>query len=770
MRWGNRRGVSIAMLVAMAALASASSAAADVTITVGPGCPISFAINAAETGTVTGTCPAGDTHGLNTIVVPAGTYAEHGLDVMSGRIDIVGHSASDTIVDAGSAARAFTIDSPATVTLKNLTIEHGLTQDGAAGASGSPFGGAGGTGDGGGGVLNNGTLTISDCVVTSNRTGAGGAGGAGTGSNAIAGDGGAGGPGGGVYNTGTLTVTGSRFTGNVTGNGGAGGVGTSISGGGGSGGRGGALANDGTVAIQSSIFTGNSTGTGGPGASGGLIGGDGGSGGSGAALDLAGASTIASSTIAGNTAGPGGAGVDIGGTGGGGAGVSSDSGATVHISNSSITGNSTGNGGAGGAFAGGGGSGGGVSTYGGLTLVASTIASNKTGTGQPGGDGGGMYVIPINAAPATISSSTIADNQSQSGSGNAIELIDGDMSVIASTVTSNTQTGVNVGGTGVTVLSSATFPAKLTEHDSIIAANGTKECSLDAHATLASLGNNISYPEATCAHEVQGNPALAPLASNGGPTQTAALSAGSAAIDKVPMSDSECAGGTDQRGVKRPVGAGCDIGAFEVTPMVQGTPVVSASPRSATIRAPLSVGAPTSVQLLYGTSPTALTRSSGTRTEAPGAPPTFTLKRLSPLKTYYYAFHASSPFGSLVSGIYHFSTAFKVVSVKEDRRNRIIVTLRVTGAGRAAVRSLTTITSRGRNHRKIRRKVSYGKAAKTARHAGPLRLTLTPSAAVLRALRSAHHLRVALSITFTPTGAGTGTTRASIRVRYHAKR
>jgi hypothetical protein len=48
---------------------------------------------------------------------------------------------------------------------------------------------------------------------------------------------------------------------------------------------------------------------------------------------------------------------------------------------------------------------------------------------------------------------------------------------------------------------------------------------------------------------------------NGGPTKTHALVKGSPAIDAAPV-DSDCPA-VDQRGVARPQGAGCDIGAFE---------------------------------------------------------------------------------------------------------------------------------------------------------------------------------------------------------------
>ena len=60
---------------------------------------------------------------------------------------------------------------------------------------------------------------------------------------------------------------------------------------------------------------------------------------------------------------------------------------------------------------------------------------------------------------------------------------------------------------------------------------------------------------------------LGPLAANGGATMTHALVAGSPALDVVPTSD--CAA-TDQRGVSRPQGLACDIGAFERVPPPPG--------------------------------------------------------------------------------------------------------------------------------------------------------------------------------------------------------
>jgi hypothetical protein len=65
-------------------------------------------------------------------------------------------------------------------------------------------------------------------------------------------------------------------------------------------------------------------------------------------------------------------------------------------------------------------------------------------------------------------------------------------------------------------------------------------------------------------------PGLAPLTSNGGPTQTLALLAGSPAID---AGDPACPPpATDQRGVSRPQGPRCDIGAFEVSVSLPAPP------------------------------------------------------------------------------------------------------------------------------------------------------------------------------------------------------
>ncbi|MEU9574798.1 choice-of-anchor Q domain-containing protein [Streptomyces massasporeus] len=86
-----------------------------------------------------------------------------------------------------------------------------------------------------------------------------------------------------------------------------------------------------------------------------------------------------------------------------------------------------------------------------------------------------------------------------------------------------------------------------------------------AFATLTSLGHNIDG-DSSCrlsavGHLPSRDPLVGPLANHGGPTDTVALLPGSPALDAA-----ERRPATDQRGVPRPQGATCDIGAYEHTP------------------------------------------------------------------------------------------------------------------------------------------------------------------------------------------------------------
>jgi hypothetical protein len=102
---------------------------------------------------------------------------------------------------------------------------------------------------------------------------------------------------------------------------------------------------------------------------------------------------------------------------------------------------------------------------------------------------------------------------------------------------------------------------------------------------------------------IEADPKLAGLADNGGSTQTMRLQPGSAAIDQVPISGAGCPP-TDQRGVIRPGGAACDIGAYEVSPPQAVTgPASAVTPVAATLTGTVTANAATaSAHFQYGTS------------------------------------------------------------------------------------------------------------------------------------------------------------------------
>ncbi|HKO26357.1 MAG TPA: choice-of-anchor Q domain-containing protein, partial [Solirubrobacteraceae bacterium] len=98
----------------------------------------------------------------------------------------------------------------------------------------------------------------------------------------------------------------------------------------------------------------------------------------------------------------------------------------------------------------------------------------------------------------------------------------------------------------------------LTLVNSIVAFNGGGSCAIN----ISNGGHDLIFPaDAACPFGLHADPRLRDLGSYGGPTPTFALKLGSPARDQVPTNAS-CPG-IDQRGVHRPQGRACDIGAFE---------------------------------------------------------------------------------------------------------------------------------------------------------------------------------------------------------------
>jgi hypothetical protein len=98
--------------------------------------------------------------------------------------------------------------------------------------------------------------------------------------------------------------------------------------------------------------------------------------------------------------------------------------------------------------------------------------------------------------------------------------------------------------------------------NTIVADNVVDNCSNSADSLGYNLTDDTSCALAEPTDLVVADAMLGPLQDNGGPTETHALLPGSPGIDAgsvdCPPPD------TDQRGVARPQGAACDIGAFEL--------------------------------------------------------------------------------------------------------------------------------------------------------------------------------------------------------------
>lgn len=190
-----------------------------------------------------------------------------------------------------------------------------------------------------------------------------------------------------------------------------------------------------------------------------------------------------------------------------------------------------------------------------LTLTASTVTSNETlGVGS---DGGGIF--NANTALLTVTNSTITSNIANDAGGGIFN--DTGATAAATNTTISHNTGTNGNGDGI--FNSGT----ITLTNSIVANNVGNNCS----GAITTGGNNLDNAN-TCGFLGAGDitnqdPLLGALASNGGATQTRALSTGSPAID---TGNNATCPPADQRGVARPFPAAgvCDIGAFEFTPGV----------------------------------------------------------------------------------------------------------------------------------------------------------------------------------------------------------
>jgi hypothetical protein len=217
---------------------------------------------------------------------------------------------------------------------------------------------------------------------------------------------------------------------------------------------------------------------------------------------------------------------------------------TLSISTSTVSGN----------FASGGG--GGLENHGMVSISTSTVSGNSAGCCGGGAGGGGME----NAGTASISNSTFSGNSVNYGGGGMVNA--GTLSISTSTVSGNSASRFG-GGLWIPGCPPPSNCGTVSISGSIVANNGGGNC----FGGVSDQGYNLESGT-DCGFTGTGSlqntdPKLDPggLQNNGGPTQTIALLDGSPAINKIPAS--ACTVTTDQRGISRPQGPACDIGAFE---------------------------------------------------------------------------------------------------------------------------------------------------------------------------------------------------------------
>lgn len=201
--------------------------------------------------------------------------------------------------------------------------------------------------------------------------------------------------------------------------------------------------------------------------------------------------------------------------------------------------------------------GGALTNTGVMTILGSTFSEN---VGEPG-TGGAIS----NGGTLTIANSTFFHNGSTAGG--AISNGGGTIHITNSTFAENFASPggaiANTGASGLVVLKNSLL---------LQGVEGTNCSTLGGATTTAgadTLATDASCNAATV--KTAAELALGPLQMNGGPTATMALLSGSAAINA--GNDTACtaavgtpgfgAGGVDQRGVTRPQGPHCDVGAYE---------------------------------------------------------------------------------------------------------------------------------------------------------------------------------------------------------------
>jgi CSLREA domain-containing protein len=183
-----------------------------------------------------------------------------------------------------------------------------------------------------------------------------------------------------------------------------------------------------------------------------------------------------------------------------------------------------------------------------VSIVNSTISNNlSVSTGAPGSDAFGGGVMSTAGASVTVRGSTIANNRATN---------DGSIAAYGGNLFA-------FNGAPITVENSIVSGgvSDLPDDNNCFNAVSFSARNIVSDGTCGAAGPSITIAD----------PLLAPLAANGGPTDSRRPAAGSPAVDAA----AACVSAADQRGQARPVGPACDLGSVEVGADVQARQSVS---------------------------------------------------------------------------------------------------------------------------------------------------------------------------------------------------
>lgn len=248
-----------------------------------------------------------------------------------------------------------------------------------------------------------------------------------------------------------------------------------------------------------------------------------------------------------------------------GGGIANENSATLTLTNSTISGNKANSAGA-------------IFNNSKLAIISSTISGNTVNF-----VGGGIY----NNGTLTVINSTISGNKANTNGGGIYSLNTATLlnTTVAENVADANADGTGDGGGLSAFGANSTINLRNTLIGNNTKGNATDKSNCFTVSPLTSQGYNLIESTDGCtitgdiATNITGkNPGIGPLQDNGGPTQTHALLppmqgpvfgfVGSPAINAGDPAGCKAADGTllstDQRGVARPQGVRCDIGAFEL--------------------------------------------------------------------------------------------------------------------------------------------------------------------------------------------------------------